>query len=262
MVVPAVMLLLAAVAGPPPQAAAPQPTAVPTEAPAPKPTPRPARSLSDLASGVELRGNPDGSPIVISNRPDVPGATVGSVPTEGPYREQMTAWSASMASLTQELKDLGVFEPSSSWQARDPSWIESARELAYRLEAKQRELAAMQPPVSASAWHAGFAEVTENLLRGTRLAVQAAETGDSSLADRACDAMKQTSQRLDEPTRGTPAVSGPSTTRSAPSSTESDSGSAGQIKKHCENEWPDDYQMEDYCERQQLKALLELKGQS
>jgi hypothetical protein len=255
MVGPAVMLLLAAVAEPPPAGAAPQPTVVPTTAP----TPRPARDLSDLAAGVKLRGNPDGSPIVISNRPDAPGATVGSVPTEGPYREQMKAWFASMASLTQELKDLRVFEPSSSWQPRDPSWTESVRELAYRLEAKQRELAAIQPPASASAWHAGFAEVTEDLLRGTRLALQAAETQDSTLADRACNAMKQASQRLDELTRGTQAASGPSTTRGASSSTKSDSDSAAQIKTHCEREWPDDYRMRLYCVNQQKEGLASLQ---
>ena len=30
------------------------------------------------------------------------------------------------------------------------------------------------------------------------------------------------------------------------------------IRSKCANEWPDDYQMRNYCEEQQLKAIREL----
>jgi hypothetical protein len=31
------------------------------------------------------------------------------------------------------------------------------------------------------------------------------------------------------------------------------------IREHCTMEWPDDYQMRNYCEEQQLKALESLR---
>ena len=38
----------------------------------------------------------------------------------------------------------------------------------------------------------------------------------------------------------------------------SDASAAPMIRSKCANEWPDDYQMRNYCEEQQLKAIREL----